>query len=180
MPTIGPATDHLYLGDQRVREVYAGDALAWPQKEEWSSWQLVGTVGGGLGTAWFDTGRVQNYGNGHEQVRWRYSNMGRLQYRGIMTAKVTFGADIALIGAHIDPAELPKPTANQMSWGLCAASTGTQSSTFTGGPVRWQITPHDGTYHHYVKAYRPNSAETFPAGGWLSIYAEYNLLAAKP
>lgn len=163
--------DDIYYNGVRLDRVYAGDTMVWPQVEVWSPWVEVGHSVLPAPSAWFAGGIVDHYDAGdHEHVRFRYSSLGRVHWRGIMKniSGADLGAGAAVIGCNIDDPNVPKP-------GVCfrmgSGPAGTAySPVFGGGYTRFDAHPYD--YHHLLKVAHVAAAPIGP-GMWFAIDTIY-------
>lgn len=167
MPLLNDA-DEVYKGSVRVDRVYKGDTLVWPKVETWSPWYAVGTTVQAAPSAWFAGGIVDNYDAGtHEQVRFRYSNLGRVHWRGIMKniSASPLSAGAAVIGCNIDDPNVPAP--DQDNRMVCGPSGTTYlPAPYGGGFARFDAQPY--AYHHLLVVANVDAA-TIASGMWFAI-----------
>lgn len=175
MPLLNDA-DEVMLGTARVHRIYLGSTLVWPKQiETWSPWYMVGDAVAAAPCAWFAGGVVHNYDTGgHEQARFRYSNLGRVHWRGIMknVSGAAFGAGTAIAGCNISDPNVPKPVDdNRMGSGPGGTA---YSPVMGGGYVRFDAGPYQ--YHHLLKVANTDAA-TIGAGVWFAIDTIYAFAA---
>jgi hypothetical protein len=158
--------DEVYKGAVRVDRVYKGTTLVWPKVETWSPWYMVGDAVLAAPAAWFAAGISHNYDTGaHEQTRWRYSNLGRVHYRGLMknVSASTLAAGTFIIGCNINDPNVPKPGDLRMGSGVGAQA---YAGVWNGGFFRYDAAAYE--YHHKVNL-AAQDAVAIPVGSWFAI-----------
>lgn len=176
MPLLNGTRD-VRLGADPVDEMFTGGVLVWSRVEKWSPWMNVLTADPGVGNvgAWFS--RVANYNNGFAPVRWRYSNHGRVQYCGLMTATssiMTFEQSILLARLPDDPL-LPKPTNQRNQFGDGVLNTPGNMVMSDIGGIGYRIEAL-GIYHHAIAPWFMGKVQSISPGAWLSINATFSLV----
>ena len=163
MPKLNDAGD-VFKGTVRADRVYAGTVLVWPTVETWSAWVMIGTAVTAAPSAWF-AGGLTNYDTGtHEMGRFRYSNLGRVHYRGLLRCTVDTPAGTAVIGCNITDPNVPKPsTVSRMGSGPASPA---YSPIYGGGYARFDASTD--TYHHKVSV-ATQTAVTIPASNWFAM-----------
>lgn len=167
MPLLNDA-DEVYKGTVRVNRIYMGTTLVWPKIETWSAWYEVGTAVAGAPSAWFATG-FDHYDTGaHERARFRYSNLGRVHWRGIMrnSTGAAAAAGALIITCNINDALVPDPVGiTRMQAG--PSGTAYASVLWGGGFTRFDAQPN-ATYHHQLVVANVD-ATAIANGGWFAI-----------
>jgi len=156
--------DEVYKGTVRADRIYAGTVLVWPTVEVWSAWIMIGTAYAAAPSAWF-AANIANYDTGtHEMGRFRYSNLGRVHYRGLIRTTVDAPAGTVIIYCNIIDPNVPKPsTINRMGYGLASPA---YSLVYGGGYARFDVSTD--TYHHKITL-ATQTAVTLPASNWFAM-----------
>jgi hypothetical protein len=169
MPLLNDA-DEVYKGSVRVDRVYKGDTLVWPKVETWSAWyEVTNSSAGPHPSAWFAAGIADHYdAGGHERVRFRYSNLGRVHWRGIMK-NINAGAlasGQAVIGCEITDPNVPAPNQDtRMTSG--PSGTAYAPALWGGGFARYDAQPYASGHHLLVVA--NVDAVAIASGVWFAI-----------
>jgi hypothetical protein len=167
MPLLNDA-DEVYKGSVRVDRVYLGNTMVWPKVETWSPWYEVGTVVAAAPSAWFAGGQADHYdAGGHERVRFRYSNLGRVHWRGIMKniAAGAMASGTVVIGCNINDPNVPAPASDTR---MGAGPSGTAYSPVWGGGYGRFDAQAYSPYHHKL-AFANVDAVAVASGGWFAI-----------
>lgn len=173
MPLLHTA-DEVLKGSSRVDKVYKGSTLIWPPTtgETWSPWYEVGFAVAAAPCAWFGQYVTHYDSGGHEKVRFRYSNLGRVHWRGIMRSLADLSAGYGTIGCNINDPNVPKP-AEDHRMGAGPDSPG-YAPTWGGGFARFDAAPY--AYHHLITLAHVTAA-VIPNGSWFAIDTIYAFAA---
>lgn len=180
MPLLNEAAD-LHIGSTRADVAYQNGVQVWPNPEIWSAWMMVASDGASTTAdkSWFDTSRAVNYDTGgHEMMRWRYSNKGRVHYRGIMKAVIALSAGWTIVGTNIvGSSTIPMPPKTVDDYRMVYGVSGAKADMggYGGTTVRYNISPW-AAYHHGLQI-AVHDASAIAAGAWFAIDAIFSFAA---